>query len=110
MPIRLRDRLEGPQMIKRSYQKTRAELLADIEGLPANAYLGAHHAAAYLGTTIGVLANWRSQRVGPRYEGSKEFIRYRLCDLRSLMQGRANEISAYETPENLPTARQYTNP
>ena len=73
-------------------KKSRADLLAEIAGLPPSAFLITAHAAAYLGTTPGVMLNWRSQRRGPRYHGKDDFVRYRISDLDFFMASRANEI------------------
>lgn len=73
----------------------RADILVEVAALPPSALLTPRQAAAYLGTSTGVLGNWRSMRHGPRYHGYREFIRYRLCDLDQWMATRAAEI----TPE-----------
>lgn len=73
-------------------EKSRADLLAEIAGLPPSAFIPTAHAAAYLGTTTGVMLNWRSQRRGPRYHGKSDFVRYRISDLDLFMASRANEI------------------
>jgi hypothetical protein len=73
-------------------EKSRADLLAEIAGLPPSAFISTAHAAAYLGSTPGVLLNWRSQRRGPRYHGKADFIRYRISDLDLFMASRADEI------------------
>ena len=82
---------------KRDSEKSRAELLAEIADLPPDAFMPSAHAAAYLGSTPGVLQSWRSQRRGPRYHGKYEFIRYRLADLDRFMATRADEIAEFET-------------
>ena len=80
-------------MSKRSHTpESIAETLKAIAKLPPTAYLTSRQAAAYLGTTPGVLANWRSMRLGPRYHGFREFIRYRKGDLDELMAARAGEV------------------
>src|SRR5262245_17966530 len=81
-----------PLKRKRISEKSRAELLAEIAGLPPDAFVPTSHAAAYLGSTPDVMGNWRSQRRGPRYYGAYEFIRYRLADLARFMATRADEI------------------
>jgi hypothetical protein len=78
---------------KRS-EKSRVDLLAEIESLPASAFVSPYHAAAYIDSTPSVLANWRSQRRGPRYHGARDFVRYRLSDLDEWMATRANEVAA----------------
>ena len=78
---------------KRISEKSRAELLAEIAALPPDAFIPSAHAAAYLGSTPGVLQSWRSQRRGPRFHGSNEFVRYRISDLDLWMATRAGEIS-----------------
>jgi hypothetical protein len=80
-------------------EKSRADLLAEIAGLPASAFIPTAHAAAYLGSTPAVLMNWRSQRRGPRYHGKNEFIRYRISDLDRWMSARADEIPEIENFE-----------
>jgi hypothetical protein len=73
-------------------EKSRADLLAEIENLPSSAFINTAQAAAYIGSSPGVLLNWRSQRRGPRYHGSKDFIRYRLADLDTWMSARSHEV------------------
>jgi hypothetical protein len=70
----------------------RAIVLREIIDLPEQALLTSAKAAAYLDTTVGVLANWRSARVGPKYCGAKAFIRYKLKDLEDWMSQRSGEI------------------
>jgi hypothetical protein len=82
-------------------EKSRAELLAEVAGLPPSAFIPTAHAAAYLGSSPGVMLNWRSQRRGPRYYGKNDFVRYRLSDLDDWMSARANEIRG----DALPTMR-----
>jgi hypothetical protein len=76
----------------RGAEKTRDELLTEMAGLPASAFVSTAHAAAYLGSTPGVMLNWRSQRKGPRYHGSGNFVRYRISDLDMWMSSRADEV------------------
>ena len=71
----------------------RAALVGAISEVPPTALMTSAEAAAYLGTSMGVLANWRSLRHGPRYCGSGSFIRYRLGDLDGWMSERASEIA-----------------
>jgi hypothetical protein len=78
-------------------EKSRAELLAEVAGLPPSAFIPTAHAAAYLGSSPGVLLNWRSQRRGPRYHGKKDFVRYRISDLDMWMSTRADEIRGDES-------------
>jgi hypothetical protein len=73
-------------------EKSREELLAEIADLPPSAFIPTAHAAAYLGSTPGVMLNWRSQRKGPRYHGRGNFIRYRISDLDLWMASRADEV------------------
>ena len=83
-------------------EKSRADLLAEIADLPPSAFIPTAHAAAYLGSTPGVMLNWRSQRRGPRYHGKNDFVRYRICDLDLWMSSRADEIRSDKvTAENL---------
>jgi hypothetical protein len=86
----------------RASEKSRADLLAEIANLPPSAFIPTAHAAAYLGSTAGVLLNWRSQRRGPRYHGKNDFVRYRICDLDSWMSSRADETRSEKvTTKNL---------
>jgi hypothetical protein len=78
--------------VKNRVALTRAQLLLDIEELSCDSFVSARHAAAVLDTSPSVLANWRSQRRGPRYCGNGDFIRYQLRDLHSWMSQRAGEI------------------
>jgi len=80
-------------------EKSRADLLAEIAGLPPSAFIPTAHAAAYLGSTPGVMLNWRSQRRGPRYHGKNDFVRYRISDLDLWMSSRADETRFDEAPE-----------
>jgi hypothetical protein len=77
---------------RRVPDRPRADLLAEIADLPPSAFVNTAQAAAYLGTLPGVMLNWRSQRRGPRYHGSNDFVRYRLADLDLWMAARANEV------------------
>ena len=70
----------------------RADLLAEIAGLPPSAFVTTTLAAAYINTSPAVMMNRRSQRRGPRYHGKNEFIRYRISDLDLWMSARADEI------------------
>jgi hypothetical protein len=86
-------------------EKSRAELLAEVAGLPPSAFIPTAHAAAYLGSSPGVMLNWRSQRRGPRYHGKNDFVRYRISDLDMWMSTRANEIHGDESSvETEPTS------
>jgi hypothetical protein len=78
-------------------EKSRPELLAEVAGLPRSAFIPTAHAAAYLGSSPGVMLNWRSQRRGPRYHGKNDFVRYRISDLDMWMSTRANEIRGDES-------------
>ena len=60
--------------LNRVAEKSRAEMLAEIAGLPPSAFINSALAAAYIGTTPSVLYSWRSQQRGPRYHGAREFI------------------------------------
>lgn len=80
-------------------EKSRADLLTEIAALPPSAFVPTNYAAAYLGSTPGVMLNWRSQRRGPRYHGKGDFVRYRISDLDYWMASRAGEIRA----DGLPT-------
>jgi hypothetical protein len=75
---------------------SRADLLAEITSLPSSAFINTALAAAYIGTSAAAMMNWRSQRRGPRYHGTHEFIRYRISDLDQWMSARADEISEIE--------------
>jgi hypothetical protein len=78
---------------------SRADLLAEIAGLPPSAFVTTTLAAAYINTSPAVMMNWRSQRRGPRYHGKNEFIRYRISDLDLWMSARADEIPEIENFE-----------
>jgi hypothetical protein len=80
------------KILKRRPERSRADLLAEIANLPPSAFINTAHAAAYIGSSPGVMLNWRSQRRGPRYHGSNDFIRYRISDLDSWMSARAGEV------------------
>jgi hypothetical protein len=80
-------------------EKSRADLLTQIAGLPPSAFVTTTLAAAYINTTPAVMMNWRSQRRGPRYHGKNEFIRYRISDLDLWMSARAEEIPEIENFE-----------
>jgi hypothetical protein len=84
--------MPGKSIRDRGSEKSREELLAEIAGLPPSAFIPTAHAAAYLGSTPGVLLNWRSQRRGPRYYGKNDFVRYRISGLDLWMSSRADEI------------------
>jgi hypothetical protein len=77
--------------------KSRTDLLSEIAGLPQSAFINTAQAAAYIGSSQGVMLNWRSQRRGPRYHGSKDFVRYRISELDLWMSSRADEVGADET-------------
>ena len=81
---------------ERAPEKSRADLLAEIADLPPTAFVTTTLAAAYINTSPAVMMNWRSQRRGPRYHGSNEFIRYRIADLDRWMSSRAGEIPEIE--------------
>ena len=73
----------------RDNTRSRRRLLAELDGLPDAAFVTARHAAAYIDTSYANLANWRSQRRGPPFVAAgRNFIRYRLGDLRSFMAER----------------------
>ena len=76
--------------------KSRADLLAEIADLPPSAFVTTTLAGAYIGSTPGVMLNWRSQRRGPRYHGKNDFVRYRISDLDLWMSCRADEIRSEE--------------
>ena len=73
---------------------SRGDLLTEISDLPRSAFIKTAQAAAYIGSSSSVLLNWRSQRRGPRYHGSNDFVRYRISDLDVWMSARANEVCA----------------
>jgi hypothetical protein len=72
--------------------KIRADLLQEIQQLPGDALLTTQQAAALLGTSPSVLANWRSRRRGPSYCGNKGFIRYRRDLLQLWVSERASDV------------------
>ena len=84
---------------ERVSDRSRADLLAEIAGLPPSAFVTTTLAAAYINTSPAVMMNWRSQRRGPRYHGKNEFIRYRISDLDLWMSARADEIPEIENFE-----------
>jgi hypothetical protein len=92
---------------KRKPPKPRSDLLAEIAGLPSTAFINTAQAEAYLGACRGVMPNWRSQRRGPRYHGTNDFVRYRISDLDLWMSSRANEVRtrACEDSRKLESAR-----
>ena len=61
--------------------KDRSELLAEVATLPATALLRPAHAAAVIGTSENVLANWRCVLRGPKFIREGRVVRYRLADL-----------------------------
>jgi hypothetical protein len=65
------------------YHRDRARLLAEMDKLPDGAWVSARHAGAYLGTTPGVLANWRSQRRGPKFTKVGRIVRYQIAVLKA---------------------------
>lgn len=77
---------------RKNTETSRVDLLTEITALPRSAYVKTVQAAAYLDSSSGVLLNWRSQRRGPRYHGSNDFVRYRISDLDAWMSARANEV------------------
>jgi hypothetical protein len=79
-------------------EKSRGELLTEVADLPPSAFIPTAHAAAYIGSSPGVMLNWRSQRRGPRYHGKNDFVRYRISDLDVWMSARANEIRDDKLP------------
>lgn len=75
--------------------ENRTRILAAVAKLPPQVFLTSSEAAAYLGTSPGVLANWRAERSGPKYSGhGPRFVRYRVSDLDQWMQVRAGEVGA----------------
>jgi hypothetical protein len=71
--------------------RDRARLLAEVAGLPDDAFVTSKHAAALIDTTPAQLANWRMNRRGPPFIGMRSFIRYRISDLRAFMTSRIKE-------------------
>jgi hypothetical protein len=67
---------------------TRAARLVEVAALPDGAYINALDTAALLNTGEGVLANWRSKRVGPRFVRLRGAIRYQLGALKAFAEGR----------------------
>lgn len=53
----------------------------DLESLPPNFLVNDRVAAPLVGTTRGMLRNWRSQGRGPRYTRIHNSVRYRAVDL-----------------------------
>jgi hypothetical protein len=81
-------------MFKNTTAVSRGDLLNEISDLPPSAFIKTAQAAAYIGSSSSVLLNWRSQRRGPRYHGSNDFVRYRISDLDVWMSARAGEVRA----------------
>jgi hypothetical protein len=73
-------------------QRPRAILLAEIEGLPDDAYITSKHAAAFLDVPQQTLANWRCEFKGPAFAGARDFVRYRIKDLKAFMAQRTGGI------------------
>jgi hypothetical protein len=82
--------------------RTRARLLAELDGLSDDAYISAKHAAAFIDTTYAQLANWRLQRRGPKFVGARKFVRYKLADLKAFMASRAMDTAPLnDGPSNI---------
>ena len=79
-------------IMRKNVEMSRGDLLTEISDLPRSAFIKTAQAAAYIGSSPSVLLNWRSQRRGPRYHGSNDFVRYRISDLDIWMSARANEV------------------
>jgi hypothetical protein len=74
----------------RKLRRTRAQLLAEMDKLPDDAFVSAKHAAAFIDGSEQGLANWRYERRGPPFfRGGRRFVRYRLGDLRKFMADQA---------------------
>jgi hypothetical protein len=43
------------------FRRNRAQLLAELNTLPDDTLISANHAAAYIGSSPGSLANWRQR-------------------------------------------------
>ena len=85
-------------LVRNRSDLSRASILHELDSLTPSALLTPREAAAYLRTSTGVLANWRSLRRGPRYHGANDFIRYRLADLDQWVTQRAGEVCGPEFP------------
>jgi hypothetical protein len=68
--------------------RLRAARLTEIADYPDCAYISAVDAAALLDTSPGVLANWRSRKVGPRFVRFRDSIRYQMGALKAFAEGR----------------------
>jgi predicted DNA-binding transcriptional regulator AlpA len=90
---------------RKNNEMSRGYLLTEISDLPRTAFIKTAQAAAYIGSSSSVLLNWRSQRRGPRYHGSNDFVRYRISDLETWMSSRANEVRADLSACNLDDPR-----
>jgi hypothetical protein len=78
----------------RGFRRTRAQLLAELNTLSDGDLVSANHAAAYIGTSPGSLANWRQRRVGPPFiKGKARFIRYRIADLKIFVASQLRETN-----------------
>lgn len=54
---------------------------------PASPWLDTEAAAAYLGSTMGTLKNWRASGNGPKYHiVSERLVRYHVDDLDSFVR------------------------
>jgi hypothetical protein len=70
----------------RGAHRSRNRLLAEIRDLSDDDYISPKHAAAYLDTSPGQLANLRMQRRGPPYiKITARRVRYKIVDLRVFM-------------------------
>jgi hypothetical protein len=78
----------------------RTALLAEIAQLPETAFVSDRHAAAYLGTEVGVLRCWNDMRRGPPTYGSESYVRYRISDLVAWMAQRTGEIDGATDPND----------
>lgn len=86
--------MSATAILQKNNEMSRSVLLTAISELPRSAFIKTAWAAAYIDSSSGVLLNWRSQRRGPRYHGSNDFVRYRISDLDVWMSARANEVRA----------------
>jgi hypothetical protein len=76
-------------------QKSRIELLREIDGLHDDHLVSCEHAAAYLGLSVGNLANWRcTKRGGPAFVRQGRVVRYRMGALKAWISARTETIAA----------------
>jgi len=76
--------------VSRRPERTRAELLDEIQCLQDDAYVSSRHAAAYVGASEHSLAQWRKRKYGPEFVKNNKFIRYQIKALKQFMGEQPN--------------------